>query len=83
MSFSKFRMVIYLIVAHVKKKPQKNKTKTKTNKKVPSVKTKTERDKQTKTDKQTKRQQNRHIDEQPKCLPSTSMMRHKHTVERC
>lgn len=78
MSFSKFRMVIYLIVAHVKKNPKEQ-----NKQKVPSVKTKTKRDKQTKTDKQTKRQQNRHIDEQPKCLPSTSMMRHKHTVERC
>lgn len=83
MTFSKFRMVIYLIVAHVKKKNPKEQNKDKNKQKVPSVKTKTKRDKQTKTDKQTKRQQNRHIDEQPKCLPSTSMMRHKHTVERC
>ena len=82
MSFSKFRMVIYLIVAHVKKKT-KEQNKDKNKQKGPSVKTKTKRYKQTKTNKQTKRQQNRHIDEQPKCLPSTSMMRHKHTVERC
>lgn len=40
MSFSKFRMVIYLIVAHVKKKPQKNKTKTKTNKRYLALKLK-------------------------------------------
>lgn len=38
MSFSKFRMVIYLIVAHVKKNPQKNKTKTKTNKRYLALK---------------------------------------------
>lgn len=40
MSFSTFRMVIYLIVAHVKKKPQKNKTKTKTNKRYLALKLK-------------------------------------------
>ena len=54
MSFSKFRMVIYLIVAHVKKNP-KEQNKDKNKQKVPSVKTKTKRDKQTKTDKQTMR----------------------------